>query len=232
MFGWHLSWLAVRSHSGVRRSQPGREVRPSQVRERRDAAPLSAPLLEAPSLGGLERARAQPDSRDRGGDRGSEKEVRGRAAGRLSDPGAPPSRASEKAEEIAGAAVSCLERGGTPGALGGLSPVRRRLPAGRGQAPSGRSQRRLSVWKLPAGVTLRRRMTLYGSFETTEGGLSVLSWREVRRGVSIQADQRSAKPSRPCNLGYFRLDWRRESALPRLEEPCRGLLGTQLTSRS
>jgi len=117
-------------------------------------------------------------------------------------------------------------------ALGSLPPVRRRLPAGRGQAPSGRSQRRLSAWELPAGFTVRRRMTLHGPYETAEGSLSVLSWREVRRGMSVPAGSEGTRSSKPRNLGYFRLDWHDESARPRLKEPCRGLSGTQLTLRS
>jgi hypothetical protein len=48
-------------------------------------------------------------------------------------------------------------------------------------------------------------MTLHGSYETTEGGLSVLSWREVRRGVSVPAGSEGTRSSKPRNLGYFGL---------------------------
>jgi hypothetical protein len=44
-------------------------------------------------------------------------------------------------------------------------------------------------------------------YETTEGGISVLSWREVRRGVSVPAGPEGTRSSKPRNLGYFRLDW-------------------------
>ena len=51
----------VQPDPGVRRPQPGRGLRPSQVCDDRDAASLASALLEAPSGGGLERAHPQPD---------------------------------------------------------------------------------------------------------------------------------------------------------------------------
>ena len=144
--------ILVRPHPGIRRPQPGGDIRSSPVRKRRDAAPLSPPLLEAPARRGLERTGAQSDPRDRGRDRGPESEDRERAVGGRGDPGPPPSRASEEPEEIARAAVPRLERPGALGALAGLPPVRRGLPAGRGEAPGGRSQCGVSARELPSGI--------------------------------------------------------------------------------
>jgi hypothetical protein len=48
----------------------------------------------------------------------------------------------------------------SPAPLGSLPPVRRRLPAGRGKAPSGRSQRGVSPRELPSGVAVCRGMTV------------------------------------------------------------------------
>jgi hypothetical protein len=48
-------------------------------------------------------------------------------------------------------------------------------------------------------------MILLESPETAEGGISVLSWREVRRGMSVPAGSEGSRSSKPRNLGYFGL---------------------------
>jgi hypothetical protein len=76
------------------------------------------------------------------------------------EPASPPS--AQNAEEIPRAALPCLQLGRPPRALGSLPSLRWRLPAGRRQAAGGKSRCCVSAGELPAGVALRRRVSLPG----------------------------------------------------------------------
>jgi hypothetical protein len=167
---------------------PGSEERISTVSsmQPRDGDPISPPLLEGSFRRRPESTGPQLDRPDRNRSRQLESRDGRRASGGGGDPGPTSAPSSPASEEIPRALVPRDQSDRAPGALRRIRLVRRRLPASRREAESGRSQRGLPDRKLSASAPLRRGIgSRQGSLPTDSRVAQCLSSEAVYPGVRI-----------------------------------------------